>query len=78
MRRVVTVCLLVIVVLALWVPAASAQLAGPCDDSDGDGLPSGREYAQHHISAFAKAGMLGGEGHIPGSHQGFSVCLGVH
>lgn len=53
---------------------ASAHLAGPCNDSDGDGSPSGREYAAHHISAFAKAGLLGGDGHIPGSHQGFSVC----
>jgi hypothetical protein len=78
MRRFVVVFLLVIAVLAFGVPAASAHLAGPCDDSDGDGMPSGREYAEHHISAFAQAGMLGGEGHIPGSHQGFSACLGVH
>ena len=45
------------------------HLAGPCN---GDG--TGREYAQHHISAFAKAGLLG-QGHKPGTHRGFSVCL---
>lgn len=53
---------------------ASAHVAPPCNDANGDGMASGREYATHHISAMAKEGMLGNGGHKPGSHQGFSVC----
>lgn len=52
-----------------------AHLAGPCNDPDGDG-PSGQEYAEHHISAFARAGLLGNDAHKPGvAHQGFSACI---
>ena len=56
----------------------SAHNAGPCNDTDGDGVPSGHDYAAHHIVAAAKAGALGNDGHKPGSHMGFSLCLGVH
>ncbi len=60
---------------ATALPAAtSAHTAPPCNDTDGDGAPSGREYAAHHISAMAKEGMLGEGDHIPGSHHGFSLC----
>lgn len=53
---------------------ASAHLTGPCN---GDNTV--RDYATHHISAFAKEGLLGHKDlHKPGSHRGFSVCLGVH
>lgn len=52
---------------------ASAHIAGPCNDADGDGMPSGREYAEHHISAMAKEQMIGHD-HKPGTHQGFSAC----
>lgn len=59
---------------ALVVGAAgAAQGAPPCNDADGDGAPSGREYAQHHIAAGAHDGIIG-QGHKPGSHQGFSTC----
>ena len=44
---------------------------GPCN---GDG----RDYAEHHIVALATVGGLGDGGHKPGSHRGFSACLGVH
>lgn len=55
--------------------AAFAHTAPPCNDTDGDGSASGREYAAHHISAMAQEGLLGAKGvHIPGSHQGFSLC----
>jgi hypothetical protein len=53
--------------------AFADHLAGPCDDSDGDGAPSGREYAEHHIVSFAHAGLLG-HVHKPGDHNGFSAC----
>lgn len=53
--------------------AASAHFTGPCNDSDGDGMPSGQEYAQHHIAAGAHEGIIG-QGHKPGSHRGFSLC----
>ncbi len=55
------------------VGGASAQ-APPCNDTDGDGSPSGREYAQFHVTALAHEGMLGNGGHKPGSHRGFSAC----
>ena len=53
---------------------ASAHNAGPCG---GDG-PGNSGYAQHHIAFLAKAGGIGGDGHVPGTHRGYSVCLGVH
>ncbi|WP_205855916.1 hypothetical protein, partial [Phytoactinopolyspora endophytica] len=51
---------------------ASAHQAGPCNDSDGDGEFSGREYAEHHIVQGAHDGIIGQQ-HKPGSHQGFSA-----
>lgn len=54
---------------------AFAHDAGPCNDSGG---PGNSDYAQHHIVAAAHEQELGAGGHIPGSHQGFSLCLGVH
>lgn len=53
---------------------ASAHNAGPCG---GDG-PGNSGYAQHHIAFLAKTGGIGGDGHVPGTHRGYSVCLGVH
>lgn len=79
MRRVLLAILVSgAVLLSAAAPAGASQVAGPCNDSDGDGRPSGREYAAHHISTFARAGRLGNEGHKPGDHRGFSLCLGVH
>ena len=63
--------LLVLAIALMAVPTAFA--APPCNDADGDGSPSGYEYAQNHIVPFAHDGTLG-QGHKPGSHQGFSVC----
>ena len=59
---------------SLALAGASGAQAPPCNDTDGDGSPSGREYAQFHISAMAQEGMLGNGGHKPGSHRGFSLC----
>ena len=36
--------------------------------------PGHSEFAQHHIAAKAQEGLLGAGGHVPGTHQGFSVC----
>lgn len=75
MKKTATFALIVALTGAAAFPAAvSAHTAPPCNDTDGDGAPSGREYAAHHISAMAKEGMLGQGGHIPGSHHGFSLC----
>ena len=44
-----------------------AHDAGPCSGS-------GRDYAQHRVMPNATSGMLGACGHVPGEHQGFSLC----
>jgi hypothetical protein len=77
LRKALLITLVVIIALVAVLPVA-AHRTGPCNDSDGDGAFSGREYAEHHITEFAKAGDLGDGGHKPGSHKGFSACLGVH
>ena len=59
---------------ALALAGGSGAQAPPCNDGDGDGSPSGRDYAQFHVTALAHAGMLGAGGHKPGEHHGFSLC----
>ena len=66
---------LAIVLLAFAVVPAFADQLGPCNEGSGEGNSN---YAKHHIVVHAKNGALGNEGHKPGSHQGFSLCLGVH
>lgn len=73
-RRLITVLIAVMATMTLSM-GALAHDAGPCNDSGG---PGNSDYAQHHIVPTAHDGNLGAGGHIPGSHQGFSVCLGVH
>lgn len=73
-RRLATVLVAVMATMALAV-GASAHSAPPCNDS---GEPGNSDYAKHHIVALAKDGALGNNGHKPGTHQGFSLCLGVH
>ncbi len=75
MRRALVLVLAVGLLLVALAPAALGHTAPPCNDSDGDGAPSGLEYAKHHIVPLAHAGVLG-QGHKPGTHHGFSVCLG--
>ena len=67
---------LLIIVLVLLVALVSvvpvfAHSAPPCNDS---GEPGNSDYAQHHIKFLATIGSLGSGGHIPGTHQGFSLC----
>jgi hypothetical protein len=59
---------------ALVLAGGAGAQAPPCNDTNGDGLPSGREYAQFHVTALAQEGMLGAGGHKPGEHHGFSLC----
>ena len=59
---------------ALVLAGGSGAQAPPCNDGDGDGSPSGREYAQFHVTQLAHEGMLGAGGHKPGEHHGFSLC----
>ena len=75
MRKLI-VALLASLLLALAVAApAFADNRGPCNDS---GDPGNSDYANHHIKFLATSGGLGDGGHKPGSHMGFSACLGVH
>lgn len=75
MKKKLATLTIVAAIAATALPAAtSAHTAPPCNDSNGDGAPSGQEYAAHHISALAREGLLGQGGHIPGTHQGFSLC----
>lgn len=69
-RRLIIVFLVLVVALALAVPAF-AHGAPPCNDS---GDPGNSDYAQHHISFLAQNNGMGINGHIPGFHQGFSLC----
>jgi hypothetical protein len=59
---------------ALALAGGSGAQAPPCNDANGDGSPSGQEYAQFHVTALAHEGMLGAGGHKPGEHSGFSLC----
>ena len=60
-----------LLVFALVGPALADHNVGPCNDS---GEPGNSDYARHHIVP----ATLGAGAHIPGSHMGFSLCLGVH
>ena len=65
-KRIVTFVVVLMLVLVYAAPAAAAP---PCNGDE-----TGREYAANHISPLAKAGALGNDGHVPGTHHGFSTC----
>jgi hypothetical protein len=75
MRKRMAVIVAALVATMTLSLGASAHSALPCDDS---GEPGNSDYAKHHIVALAKVGALGNDGHVPGDHRGFSLCLGVH
>ena len=77
MRKLIGTSIVALLLVAAAAGPVAAQ-AAPCNDTNGDGSPSGFEYAQYHVSALAHEGMLGNGGHKPGEHMGFSLCLGVH
>ncbi len=70
MRRLLIVLLVLLIALVSVVPVF-AHGAPPCNDS---GEPGNSDYAKHHIAFLAKTGGIGGDGHVPGTHQGFSLC----
>lgn len=72
-KKLLLMSLVLLLTLAFATPAF-AHSAPPCNDSNGDGSPSGAEYAEHHIVSLATAGALGNDGHKPGTHRGFSLC----
>ena len=74
MRKMIIIILILLIALISVVPVF-ADNQGPCNDSPDPGNSS---YAKHHIVALAKIGGLGNDGHKPGGHQGYSLCLGVH
>lgn len=51
---------------------AAAHSAHPCNDTGG---PGHSDYATHHIVPLAQQGALGNDGHKPGSHRGYSLCI---
>ena len=70
-RRILTVLAITAVSVSMGASSASAaHNVGPCNDS---GEPGNSDYAQHHIVP----ATLGAGAHIPGSHGGYSVCLGT-
>ena len=72
MRRRLAVGLITVAVTMFLATAASAHAGSPCNDN---GEPGNSDYAAHHIIALPHAGALGDDGHKPGVHRGFSVCL---
>jgi len=83
MKRLTTFLASTALMIAMFVPAASADNQGPCNDgnfANKDNVVSvatgatGANYAKHHIAALAKIGGLGDGGHKPGVHSGFSAC----
>ncbi len=67
MRRILAVLAIVAGVSMLAVSGAGAHAAPPCNDSGG---PGNSDYARHHI-------VEATPGHVPGTHGGFSLCLGT-
>ena len=49
MRRLFISLILAMMLLMAVAGSALADQAGPCNDKNGDGSPSGQEYAKHHI-----------------------------
>ena len=75
---------LVLAVLLLGISAVQAhgehdmhEEMMPCNDEHMDDMPSGNEFAHHHVVQMAHMKMLGKD-HNPGMHQGFSTCIRMH
>ena len=71
-KKIVTaVALAMMTALTTGAPAFAHIEGNPCVATN---EPGHSEFAQHHIAAQAKEGLLGAGGHVPGTHQGFSLC----
>lgn len=74
MKRLIFLSMFVFVIAAFALaPAFTPAFAdGPCDNPQEPGYSG---YASGHIVPLAKAGGLGFGGHIPGGHNGNSICV---
>ena len=69
MKRTLATVAIALTALFGAATAASAHAAPPCNDS---GEPGNSDYARHHIVPATANGD-----HVPGTHGGFSLCLGT-
>ncbi len=69
-RRLAVIVVTVMATMTLAMGASAGHNVGPCNDS---GEPGNSDYAQHHIVP----ATLGNDAHKPGSHGGYSLCLGT-
>ena len=70
MRRTIAAFVAALALAASVAATAFAHDAGPCSGTASD-------YASHHVVALATEGMLGAQGHTPGEHMGYALCLGL-
>jgi hypothetical protein len=61
------------VALALAGPAAAH---GPCEETFD--RPGASDYGRDHLASHAPHGLGIEDAHNPGTHRGYSLCLGVH
>jgi hypothetical protein len=74
MRRRLAVIIVTVMATMTLAMGASADNLGPCNDGGAAGVgPGHSDYAQHHIVP----ATLGNNAHKPGTHGGYSVCLGT-
>jgi hypothetical protein len=73
MRRVLVVLFVALAMLVV-APSATPQQPEP-EPFPCEVFTTGESYATEHVSAEAEDGNIGGEGHIPGSHLGYSQCV---
>jgi hypothetical protein len=55
--------------------AAPASAHGPCDETFD--RPGASDYGRDHIASHPPHGVGIEDAHNPGTHQGYSLCLGV-
>ena len=70
-RKIVAALVFATMSMSMVGAPAFAHDAGPCEQTAD---PGHSEYAMHHVVFQAHEGTLGAGGHIPGTHQGFSIC----
>jgi hypothetical protein len=71
-RKIVAALVFATMSMAMVGAPAFAHDAGPCTQTAD---PGHSEYAEHHVVFNAHEGTLGAGGHVPGIHQGFSICV---
>lgn len=73
MTRLLLVALLLLVLLVATIGTAVAH--GPCDETFD--RPGASDFGRDHIAAHPPHGPSD-VFHNPGTHMGYSLCLGVH